>query len=120
MVHALEHLHLWDARTLLKSLCEMLSSDGKLILELPDIQYAVNVLAGVTKAPSSHYRFTMWPLYGDPSHRDPSYSHKWGYTPESLGAELNLAGFSRWEFKAPEHHNPAAHPGRDMRCEAFK
>jgi hypothetical protein len=35
----------------------------------------------------------MWPLYGDPSSRDPLMCHRWGYTPESLMALLDEVGF---------------------------
>jgi len=36
---------------------------------------------------------SMWPLYGDPSWRDPLMMHKWLYTPQSLAELLHEAGF---------------------------
>jgi hypothetical protein len=59
----------------------------------------------------------MWPLYGDPSHRDTGYMHRWGYTPETLPALLRkVAPWSSIEVLPQVYHAYAR--GRDFRVEA--
>lgn len=117
MIHVLEHFYLWDARVLLRECLEVLKPDGKLIIECPNILYAAKVMCGLQKPPrGAAGQFDMWPLYGDPSHRNPLFGHRWGYTPKSLTEELVAAGFQpeRVSIVSAKHH----FPGRDFRLEA--
>lgn len=117
MIHFLEHLYLWDAKRLLREIHSVLASGGKLVIEVPNIRYAARVLCGLEKPPrGAAGQFDMWPLYGDPSHRNPLFGHRWGYTPESLTNELVAAGFEREQIRVlrARHH----FPGRDFRVEA--
>ena len=43
--------------------------------------------------PGKAGHISMWPLYGDPSWKDPLMCHKWAYVPESLIAVLQDAWF---------------------------
>lgn len=114
MIHCFEHLYLWDARQLLHEIRDILDRDGELILELPNLQYAIDVMSGKVAPPADHPRFSMWPLYGDPSHRDPSFGHRWGYTPQTMEKELRDAGFRRIRHERAKSHYPV----RDMRVVA--
>lgn len=119
MIHFLEHLYLWDARELLVACHRALKVGGKLIIECPNIEYAARVLCGVESPPrGAPGQFDMWPLYGDPNHKDPLYGHRWGYTPESLERELKSVGFQRLgicRLPARSHF-----PVRDFRLEATR
>lgn len=96
MIHFLEHLYLWDARAQLRQIRAVLVPGGKLVVEVPNIGYAACVLCGLEQPPrGAAGQFDMWPLYGDPSHQNPLFGHRWGYTPESLVEELVGAGFAR-------------------------
>lgn len=119
MIHFLEHLFLWDARELLKECHRCLKVGGKVVIECPNIDYACKVLTGQVTAPGGHAdQFDMWPLYGDPSHKDPLYGHRWGYTPETLANELEQAGFPGIGIarSSARSHFPI----RDFRIEATK
>ena len=57
----------------------------------------------------------MWPLYGDPAHRNPLFGHRWGYTPETLTVERERARFAAENVRVvrARHH----FPGTDFRVE---
>lgn len=114
MIHFLEHLYLWDARHLLREIRGVLAPGGKLVIEVPNIQFAARVLCGLEKPPrGAAGQFDMWPFYGDPSHRNPLFGHRWGYTPLTLIEELVAIGFQRDAISVTRarHH----FPGRDFR-----
>ena len=114
LIHVLEHFYRWDAVTLLGQFHEFLTPGGQLVLELPNLNSAIDALSG--KSGQSKRRWGMWVLYGDPSHRNPLYGHRWGWTPETLTAELEAAGFRRIIRERPKFHVP----DRDFRLVAFK
>lgn len=117
MIHFLEHLYLWDSRALLRECRQILAPGGRLVIEVPNIAYAAKVLLGLQRPPRGAVgQFDMWPLYGDPSHCNPLFGHRWGYTPESLMEELVAAGFRRNGITVmrARHHFPV----RDFRAEA--
>lgn len=116
MIHCLEHLYRWDAETLLRQFHEFLVPGGKLILELPNLQSAIDALSGKSGKPRRQWG--MWVLYGDPSHRDPLYGHRWGWTPSTLRDALVAAGFENDKItdERPRYHVP----DRDFRIVAVR
>lgn len=119
-VHVIEHVVKWDVPQLLCECYECLASEGVLILEQPNILYAVKVLLGQIKPPSDGEpgQYDYWPIYGDPTHKDELMLHRWGYHPESLVTLLIEAGFDPYKImqKPAEYHRPV----RDFRLEARK
>lgn len=117
MIHVLEHFYYWEAQTLLGQIHACLAPGGKLVIECPNIEYAARVLLGQEPRPRGHKdQFDLWPLYGDPSHRDTLYGHHWGYSPASLEVELKRVGFVKFAHMRAKSHFPV----RDFRVEATK
>lgn len=110
--HFIEHVYRWEAPYLVAEFRRLLKPSGKLVLELPNIAAAAqNLLAGMND------QMAMWPLYGDPEHRDPYMCHRWGYTPETITALLHENGFELVNVLPPVTHG--AKRKRDMRVEAW-
>lgn len=112
-LHVVEHVCAWEAPALVGEWRRLLKSGGQLILELPDIEKAAqNLLRGRGD------QWCMWPFYGDPSHRDPWMTHRWGYTPVTIMDLVAECGFVEIKVLPPQTHGPR--PDRDMRVEARK
>ena len=97
-VHVIEHFYFWEVIPLLKSWRRLLKPGGKLILECPNLLYACQMIVenpAMRSQPGKAGQMSMWPLYGDPSWKDPLMCHKWAYTPESLMGVLQEAGFQQ-------------------------
>lgn len=110
--HFIEHVYRWEALHLLEEFRRLLKSGAQLVLELPNIEAAArNLLAGMND------QMVMWPLYGDPEHRDPFMCHRWGYTPATITALLLAAGFRDIRVLPPRTHGRKLN--RDMRVEAL-
>lgn len=110
--HFIEHVYRWEAPALVAEFRRLLKPAGKLVLELPNIAAAAqNLLAGMND------QMAMWPLYGDPEHRDPYMCHRWGYTPQTITALLQAHGFGSVSVLPPVTHG--AKRKRDMRVEAL-
>lgn len=110
--HFLEHVYRWEAPHLVAEFRRLLKPGARLVLELPNIEAAArNLLAGLND------QMAMWPLYGDPGHRDPYMCHRWGYTPATVAALLKGSGFSHIRVMPPVTHGAKSH--RDMRVEAL-
>lgn len=112
LIHVFEHFPVWEAHDLLKQFREFLSPGGVLILELPNLQSAIDTLAGKIDRPIGQW--AMWVLYGDPSHKNPLMGHKWAWTPDTLTIALSAAGFAEIKQERPKHHVP----DRDFRLVA--
>lgn len=115
-IHVWEHFYKWEAEQLAKGVYEILAPGGRLILECPNLEVACRSFLGEYKdSPSYH----MHVFYGDPGAKDPSYGHRWGYTPESLKRQLVEHGGFRPQDVTIE---PAKHhvPDRDFRIVACK
>ena len=116
LIHGIEHFYLWEAVPLLEELHAALEPGGRLTLEQPNIEYAAKILAGELNPPKgkSVSQFAMWPLYGDPSHKNKGYCHHWGWTPKTLSCALRAVGFTDITEHKAQHHYPI----RDFRLEA--
>ncbi|QDT91636.1 putative nucleotide-diphospho-sugar transferase [Gimesia algae] len=84
-IHVWEHFHKWEAEKLARSFNDVLATNGKLILECPNLEIACRSFLGGYKDSD---RYHMHVIYGDPQHEDAAYVHRWGYTPESLKQQL--------------------------------
>ena len=117
-VHVIEHFYYWEVIPLLQSWRRVLKSGGQLILECPNLLYACQMIVddpGLRSCPGPEGQMSMWPLYGDPSWKDPLMCHKWAYTPDSLAQVVTQAGFVN------AHQEPAQFKlkePRDMRIVA--
>lgn len=119
-IHFIEHIPVWQAEVLIAECYEALAVGGKLILEQPDISYAARVLIGEVEPPSGGApgQFDMWPLYGDPTHKNELMLHRWGYTPLTLTEMVVRCGFNPAQVTIlpAQYHQPV----RDFRLEAVK
>lgn len=110
-IHVIEHFYKWEIQPLLMEWRRVLKPGGKIILECPDIKKAAHMfLMGASD------QMGMWAFYGNPNLKNEFHCHHWGWTPDTLGQELQGAGFRNIkpcaaQFKFPE---------RDMRVEAYK
>ena len=119
-VHVIEHFFYWEVVPLLNSWKRILKPGGKIILECPNLLYACKMLLeNPSKAslPDQNGQMSMWPLYGDPSWRDPLMCHKWAYTPESLIHVLTQSGFSNTQQEPAQYK---LREPRDMRITGIK
>ena len=118
MVHTIEHILPWLVPELLSECYDILEPEGVFILEQPNILYAARVLLGLVEPPVYTGQYDMWPLYGDPTHRDELMLHRWGYSPDTLRYALIQAGFkpTKVELCPAQYHIPV----RDFRIEARK
>lgn len=111
--HVIEHFYFYDVDAVICEWSRILKSNGRLILELPNIEAACkNLLAGMVD------QMCMWPLYGDPGLKDPYMCHRWGYTPKTIQALLQKHGYRKIEICLPQTHGKRKN--RDMRVEAIK
>jgi hypothetical protein len=119
-IHFIEHLAPWKADELLHECYNMLTPNGVLILEQPNILYAAKVLLGqIAPLDGEPGQFDMWPLWGDPTQRDELMLHKWGYSPDTMTTLLCGCGFDLVNIviKPTEYHGKRE---RDFRIEAIK
>lgn len=121
-IHFIEHIAVWEAESLLRDCYSILNDGGKIILEMPNIEYCAKVLLGlVQELPqdvSGEYagQFSTWGFYGDPNHHDVLMLHRWGYSPRSITELLVKIGFKIGDIEVLPaiYHRPI----RDMRIEA--
>ncbi len=96
-VHVIEHFYPWEAGDLLAHWHATLKPGGRLVLECPNLLSAARSLLEqperAARAQGKDGQLAMWPLYGDPSWRDPLMCHRWGYTPATLADLLRRCGF---------------------------
>lgn len=120
LIHGIEHFWLWDAVPLLRDCHAALRPGGTLVLEQPNIEAAARVLLGLEPPQyKGVLESAMWPLYGDPAHRDTGYMHRWGYTPQTLTALLReVAPWQSVTVRPQQYHTYAR--GRDFRVEAVR
>ena len=112
-IHVVEHFHVWEVPGLLKEWIRVLKPEGKLVIEVPDLDKVIAYMAAGMKHPS----YTMWPLYGDPSYGDPLMSHKWAYTQSTLAKMMVHVGLKGIERHPAKYHLKEE---RDMRLIGYK
>jgi predicted SAM-dependent methyltransferase len=113
-VHVLEHFYLQEARQLLRLLYKSLATGGRLVLELPNIEFAAKVLLGLERGDRQVYG--MRAFYGVASRESPEMLHRWGWTPATLSQEFEDCGFSSVRIERAKYH----YPERDFRIVGVK
>ncbi len=96
-IHVIEHIERWEVIDVLKRWSDVLRPGGRLVLETPNLLSACKAILAnplIAARPGKEGQMSMWPLYGDPSWRDPLMMHKWLYTPNSLAEVMSEAGYT--------------------------
>lgn len=120
MIHSISYLRLWEARDFFLDIFSLLSDNGKLTLEFPDIVKCSKVIAGENKienyleAVRAFYAFDM----GQIKNRDNYQPYAFGWSAWHITRELKKTGFSKIIVKDPQTHGPIL--WRDTRIEAIK
>lgn len=112
-IHVVEHFYIWDVPALLKEWIRVLKPGGKMIIEVPDLEKIILYMS----VGETHPSFTMWPLYGDPSEKDPLMVHKWAYTAKSLEKMMNHIGLNGINREPAQFHFKEE---RDLRMVGYK
>ncbi|MEM1450912.1 MAG: methyltransferase domain-containing protein [Planctomycetota bacterium] len=113
--HLFEHFTLKQARAALREWRRLLAPGGELRLELPNLTRCIELIG----TDMGGHDLGMISLFGFPPEVDEQGEpqlHKWGWTPETLKAAMQEAGFDRVE-EAPitQTWRKAAKYDRDMR-----
>ena len=118
--HLFEHLTPSQAKAALREWRRLLVPGGELQLELPNLARCVKLIG----TDMDGFDLGMISLFGYPPEVDEQGApqlHKWGWTPESLTAELTRAGFENIQVvPITQTFRKAARFNRDMRLVASK
>jgi SAM-dependent methyltransferase len=95
-VHVIEHFWRWEVRDVLYEWVRVLKPRGRMVIECPNL---ISACQEFLKDPNHHGdgpdgQKTMWVFYGDPKWKDPLMVHRWGYTPNTLGALMDECGLT--------------------------
>lgn len=107
---------------MLKEWHRVLKPNGKLVLELPDLDKCIKLVAENKPFKSRGGEIIpgmvigMYGLYGDFRENRPEMTHKWGWSQNQLRYGLELAGFREITFPPAQFH----YKFRDMRVECVK
>ncbi len=94
LYHVFEHLHYDQARHALREWFRVLKPGGELILEMPNLDVCMREIGRHFDV--ENVDLALGGIYGYPpaiSRDGLSQTHKWGWTPASLTAELEAAGY---------------------------
>lgn len=97
-VHVVEHFWRWEVEAILREWVRVLKPGGTMVLECPNLLSACEELLKNPQAASAtdaSAKMTLWVLYGDPAWKDPYMTHRWAYTPHSLGDLMRAAGLEQ-------------------------
>jgi hypothetical protein len=121
MIHSLAYLRLWQARDLLRALCDLLQAGGMLVIETPDLTKCARVVLESAGDPARHlegvraiYAFDV----AQDRRRDPYATYAFGWAAWHLERELREAGFREVRVLDPLTHG--SRTWRDTRFEAVK
>ncbi|OKH20156.1 hypothetical protein NIES593_19915 [Hydrococcus rivularis NIES-593] len=93
--HFFEHLQLHEARESLKEWFRILQPGGTVVIELPNLAVCAQEI-GKHFNPKDGVDLAMAGIFSYPAlvaEQGYGMMHKWGWTPETLGAELSAVGF---------------------------
>lgn len=118
--HFFEHMHYFQAVWLLEQWFRLLAPGGGLVIELPDFEVCVRELG--RHFDDAGHDMALGGIYGHPpdiKRRGIAHVHKWGWTFESLSAELGKAGFTGiGRHPVRQAYRPSTAFGRDMQLRA--
>jgi SAM-dependent methyltransferase len=118
--HLFEHLTPHEAERALVEWRRVLKPGGTLMLELPNLDDCVRLLAADPE--SEDHALGMIGIFGWPEGVESdgvAQVHKWGWTPRSLGAALSRAGFDEIVPEpVTQSWRAATRVGRDFRLRA--
>ena len=118
MIHSFNYLSLWQARDFLKKTATLLSPEGTLIIETPNLLKAVDRIIAHHKGSTEAYLEGVRALHAfgmDQIERRESFTpYAFSWSPWHLELELREAGFAEISLLPPQTHAP----WRDMRIEA--
>jgi hypothetical protein len=120
MVHSLSYLNLWQARDLFATIFSLLRPQGRLVIELPEIENCARKLLESSGDLTQNieglrgiYAFDLSQI----ANKTPMTPYAFGWSDWHLRQELADAGFSSIETHPPQFHGQ---PWRDIRMEAVK
>lgn len=121
--HMFEHFTYYQALRALREWNRVLKINGTLFLELPNFKACVEMLGKHTE-PQKGFDIGLIGIFGHPPMVESDglfQSHKWGWTPEALSTQLEIARFGQLAFMPiTQTWRIAAKTNRDMRVKAVK
>lgn len=105
-IHVLEHFHLWETHDVLSEWVRVLKPGGQLVIEVPCLDKVIEFF----RQGETNLRYTLYPLFGDPTHRSEAMMHKWCFS-RSLLEEFMRDHLVDVKEEVAQYHFPE----RDMR-----
>lgn len=110
-IHVLEHFYLWETHEVLAEWVRVLKPGGKLAIEVPCLDKVVDFL----RKGEPSLRYTLYPLYGDPSYMSEAMCHRWCFS-KALLKEMMEQHLTDVREEPAKYHFPE----RDMRMVGVK